>query len=233
MKGRLTMKRPDFPEGDVLTPRVWLPVAILLALTGCRDVVAPVTEQNVATLQSDLRAATAGPPSPGVHILQQAPTAPPLETYQVSFWAYKGVASTASVNYQPAPGQSVGQPFLRFDIPKNGLVAGADGALLKRGDSVYVTLSVDSVSFSVHFKPAGVLFSKNFPAILAIWYGNADPDLNDDGLVDGVDQGLAQQLAVWYHAAKTRWSKLSSMNDPGLGLVWAPLYHFSEYAVSW
>ncbi len=218
-----------------MTRRVWFPLAILVALAGCRDVVAPVNQQHAAALQADRTGAAAGQPtgSMGVHVLQQAPTAPPLETYQVSFWAYKGTASSVTVNYQPAPGQWLGQPFLRFDIPRNGLVAGAEGTLLKRGDSVYVTLTVDSASFSVHFKPAGVLFSKKFPATLAIWYGNANPDLNDDGLVDGADQGLAQQLAVWYHAAKTRWSRLSSMNDTGQALVWAPLYHFSEYAVSW
>ena len=52
-------------------------------------------------------------------------------------------------------------------------------------------------------------------------------------MVNDTDRQLAQQLAVWYHASKTRWSKLSSMNDPGQTLVSAPLYPFSEYAVSW
>src|SRR5947209_14145048 len=123
-----------------------------------------------------------------MHILQQAPTAPPLQTYQVSFWAYTGQASTVTVNYQPAAGQAVGQPFLRFDIPKNGLRAGADGVSLKRGDSVFVTLTMDPVNLSVAFQPTGVLFSIGSPASLTLWYGNANPDLNRDGVVDATDQ---------------------------------------------
>jgi hypothetical protein len=213
---------------DMRTRLLWLPVAILLAFAGCRDVAAPQTEPDL------LGRVVHQPPAPTeVHILQQASTAPPLKTYRASFWAHKGTASTVTVNYQPAAAQWVGEPFLRFDIPKNGLVAGADGAPLKRGDSVWVTLTIDSVSFSVHFQPSGVLFSKNFPANLVIWYENANPDLNGDGVVNGKDKQLEQQLAFWYHAAKTRWSKLSSHNDTTQLSVSTALYHFSEYAVSW
>ncbi len=219
----------------MLTPRLWLPVAILVALAGCRDVAAPPNEQNVADPRLGVtgEVVSQGTSSTQIHTLQQASTAPPLETYQVSFWAYVGKASTVTVNYQPAAGQSLGQPFLRFDIPKHGLVAGAGGKPLKRGDSVSVSLAIDSVSFSVHFQPSGVLFSTNFPANLAIWYENANPDLNGDGVVDAIDQTLKQQLALWYHAPKTHWSRLSSTNDTKQALVSTPLYHFSEYAVSW
>jgi hypothetical protein len=212
----------------VLTPRLWLPVAILLALGGCQDATTPLDEQNV--LGDVVRSPTS---STEVHILQQAPTAPSLGTYRVSFWAYKGKASTVTANYQPAAGESAGQPFLRFDIPKNGLAAGADGAPLKRGDSVWVTLTIDSLSFSAHFQPSGVLFSTKFPANLTMWYENADPDLNGDGRVNGLDAQLEQQVAFWYHAAKTRWSKLSSNNDTTQRSISTALYHFSEYAVSW
>lgn len=219
----------------MLTRRLWLPVATLLALAGCRDAVGPLDEQNAPpSALSVTGSVVRQPTSSGVHILRQAPTAPPLETYRVSFWAYVGKASSVTVNYRRTDDEWVGQPFLRFDIPKNGLVAGADGAPLKRGDSVSVTLTIDSVSFTVHFGPTGVLFSKHFPATLAIWYENADPDLNGDGVVNGKDRQLEQQLALWYHAAKLHaWSELSSTNDPEQTLVSAALYHFSEYAVSW
>lgn len=213
---------------DLRRRPLWLPVAILLALAGCRDVAAPHDEPDL------LGRVVHQPRAPAeVHILQQAPTAPPLETYRVSFWAYKGRASTVTVNYRPAVGHWGGQPFLRFDIPKHGLAAGADGARLQRGDSVWVTLTIDSVSFSVHFRPSGVLFSTKSPANLTIWYENADPDLNGDGIVNGQDKQLERQLAFWYHAPKTRWSRLSSHNDTTQLFVSTALYHFSEYAVSW
>ncbi len=219
----------------MLTRRFWLPVAMLLALAGCRDAAGPLDQHNLAGHELSMTGQLVSQPtSPmGVHILQQASTAPALETYRASFWAYKGTASTVIVNYQPAAGQGVGSPFLRFDIPKNGLVAGADGVPLKRGDSVWVTLTIDSVGFSVHFQPSGVLFSTKFPANLTIWYENANPDLNGDGVVNGKDAHLEQQLAVWYHAAKTHWSRLSSNNDTAQLFVATALYHFSEYAVSW
>ncbi|PYP69317.1 MAG: hypothetical protein DMD41_17040 [Gemmatimonadetes bacterium] len=217
-------------------PRLWLPLAIALAFAGCQDATGPLSERNVARSQvgvagqlvSDAMASTQ------LSILQQAPTAPPLETYQLSFWAYKGDPSTVTVNYQPAAGEWVGQPFLELSIPKNGLLAGAGGESLKGGDSVLVTLTIDSVNFSVDFQPSGVVFSTGNPATLVLWYENANPDLNGDGVVDTTDQMLEQQLAVWYHATKTNsWFKLSSNNDPMLPSVSTALYHFCEYAVSW
>jgi len=86
----------------------------------------------------------------------------------------------------------------------------------------------------VHFKPSGVTFSRTWPAALTIWYGNANPDLDGDGAVDGVDRKLAQQLAVWTQTRKTQpWLKLASRNNTSRSMVAAPLYHFSEYAVCW
>jgi hypothetical protein len=170
----------------------------------------------------------------GLHVLQQAPGAPPLETYQVSFWAYRGQASTVQVNYQPAAEDTAGRPFLRFDIPENGLRAGPDGVRLQQGDSVFITLTIDSVAFSVSFQPAGVEFSKHSPASLTLWYENANPDLNGDGVVDDADQMLLLQLAVWCRPTGTRsWFMLSSNNDATLPSISTALYHFSEYALSW
>lgn len=195
----------------------------LLAFAGCRDAAAPATHLNGPRF-------SAGASTP-VHVLQQAPTAPPLETYQVSFWAYVGEASTVSVNYRPTAGQSAGQAFLRFDIPKNALLAGDGGGSLQRGDSVLVTLTIDTVDFSVEFAPAGLVFATQFPANLAISYENANPDLNGDGMVNGRDKQLEQQLAFWYHGGT--WVQQSSKADTTQLSVSGPLNHFSQYAVAW
>jgi hypothetical protein len=104
--------------------------------------------------------------------------------------------STVAVDYRPAAGQSVGQPFLRFRIPKFGLKTGPDGARLYGADSVFITMTIDSVKLSVDFQPSGVTFSEVFAAGLIIWYANANPDLNCDGVVDSTDQALAQQLGA-------------------------------------
>jgi hypothetical protein len=206
----------------------WLPVAVFLALAGCKDATAPL-DQPFALAEA------AGPLTlfDGLHVLQQAPTAPALETYQVSFWARRDRASTVIVNYQPLDGESFGLPFLRFNIPRGGL-ASIPGVRLGWRDSVLITLTIDRASFAVEFAPSGVAFSRSHPAALAIWYGNANPDLNGDGIVDAVDETLAAQLAIWGRQARPGpWLRTSSQTEAGQQWVWTALYHFSEYAVSW
>jgi len=209
--------------------RSLIALAVAFTFVACEDTTGPVNDHG----------AVPGPqlsrmPSPAMHIVRQSPSAPPLEAYRVSFWAFVGQASTVRVRYLAAAGESLGHPFLRFEIPKQGLETSADGRRLKRGDSVHITLSIDPGSFDVHFKPSGVSFSKIWPAALTLWYGNADPDLDGDGEVDATDQTLAQHLAVWSQTRKTQpWLKLASNNNANRKFVAARLYHFSEYAVCW
>ncbi len=99
---------------------------------------------------------------------------------------------------------------------------------------MWITLTVDTVLFNVDFQPSGVLFSKSSPAQLAIWYQDANPDLDGDGDVDAIDEMLKQELAIWYKGSKTDpWRQLWSKNDATQELVTAALYHFSQYAVAW
>jgi len=205
-------------------------IALTLALlaAGCADGIGP----QPAAVTPPLYDMTVS--SPGTHVLRQAPTAPRLQTYQVSFWARRGTQTTIFVNYCRTPGEWLPDPFLRFRIPINGLVAGAGGVPLARGDSVRITLTIDSVLLNVDFQPSGVVFSKSSPAQLAIWYQNANPDLNEDGVVDAIDAALKQQLAIWYKSAKADpWRQLWSKNDVTLELVTVALHHFSQYSVAW
>lgn len=211
-----------------MTRNLRLTLAFVLALAACRDAAAP------SGLTAARRERVPTPPessTPAAHVLQQSPTAPALEHYVTSFWLRKGREATIRVNYQPAGGQLVGQPFLRFNVPKQSLEAGGGGAPLKPGDSVLVTLTIDPREFSVGFEPSGVRFSSQFPAELAFWYANANPDLTGDGVVDGADAAGMQQISVWYKART--WSKLTSLNDTQQRYVQTELGHFSEYAVSW
>ena len=169
-----------------------------------------------------------------IHILQQSPNAPPLTTYDTSFWVKKGKDAKLAVSYHPAPGQTAGQAFLYFYLPKEGLIAGAAGQRLSKGDSVQLTLSIDSTAFSVDFGPSGVQFSTKYAARLTMCYENMDPDLNADGVVDAADEALQQQLGVWYQAMEgSPWSQLPTSYDPANPCLSAPLHHFSQYSVSW
>ena len=205
--------------------RALIPLALALLAAGCSDQLGPSAPPPLFAR---------GGPSRSIPILQQSATAPALETYHVAFTAYVGQSSLVTVRYQPSAGQLVGDPFLRFEIPRNGLVAGASGVALRRGDSVAITLTIDPNSFSVDFQPSGVMFAANAPARLALWYGNANLDLNGNGVSDGGDRTLIEQLAIWYQLSpSSSWFKQLSRNDPTQTVVGTELYHFSEYAVSW
>lgn len=210
--------------------RCGIPLVLALCVTGgwgCADGIGP----QPATVQPPLF--SVAPSYPAAHLLQQAPTAPPLGTYQVSFWADWGKESRVRVNYQPAAGEKVGRPFLYFNIPKEGLVA-VGGVLLQKGDSVFITMSIDPVSFAVDFGPSGLRFSAESPATLVMCYENMNPDLNGDGVVDAADQTLQEQISFWYQSVKAdSWVKLPTMYDSENPCVATPLYHFSQYGVAW
>jgi hypothetical protein len=208
--------------------RALIAFTLVLVAAACSDGIGP----RPTAIQTPLADEVAGPL--GMNVLRQAPTAPQLQTYRVSFWAKRGTQTTIFVNYRRAPGQWLPDPFLRFKVPINGLVAGAGGVPLDRRDSVRITLTIDSVTFKVDFLPPGVVFSKSSPARLAIWYQNADPDLDGDGDVDAADQTLEEQLAIWYRGTKADgWKQLWSNNDTMQQYVATELYHFSQYAVAW
>jgi len=206
--------------------RVLVALTLALLAAGCSD------RQSLTAVQQPLFQAAVSDAT--IQMLRQPPTAPRLQAYRVSFWARRGTQTTLFVNYRPAPGQAQGDPFLRFRIPINGLVGGAGGVPLAKRDSVLITVTVDPVRFEVAFEPSGVLFSKSSPAQLAIWYQNADPDVNSDGVVDATDELLTQQLAIWSQGTRTdAWRQLSSKNNTTQQYVASELYHFSQYAVSW
>jgi len=161
-----------------------------------------------------------------LHILQESASAPTLETYHVSFWAWRGKATRVTVRYN-----TTGNRFMQFEIPKDGLVAGAGGARLAVGDSVLMTLDIDRTNFLVDFGPDGAKFSPQSPAVLGFCYGNANPDLNGDGVVDATDRALMQEIAIWYVSHPP--VKQASKNDVSAKCVGALLTHFSQYAVSW
>jgi hypothetical protein len=211
-------------------------LALLLVVAACENPVGPRAPSNdVGGLAG---AASAAAVTTSLHVLRQAATAPALETYQISFWACRDAASTITVNYLPAAGASAGQPFLRFDIPRGGLLSvpteWRSGPLrLGQHDSVRITLTIDPATFAVQFAPSGLVFSRQHPATLAIWYGNADPDLNGDGVVNSADQALENQLAVWVREqTPAPWRRLSSGTVSGEWIS-TLVPHFSEYAVSW
>ena len=206
--------------------RRWLltiPVALGLCVAACRDATGPLPQRDMTGLQADFLPDWFTP-----CILQQASTAPPLETYQVSFWARHDRETAVAVNY------TSGEPYLRFRIPRFGLKWTPDGARVQGSDSVLVTLTLDPVNLAATFEPSGLVFSDVFPAQLTMYYENANPDLNGDGVVNFTDWVLKLRLGIWGNSGRSpRWFKVGSRNNTSQQSVTGYIYHFSLYAVSY
>ena len=191
--------------------------AALLALgaaLSCSDSTAPdPTQKNSADL----------------HILKVATTAPAFEATTVSFWAKKGADREIRVRF------TTGEDFMRFRVPANALLARPDGTAFAVGDSVLITITVtDPTRLAADFQPAGLKFSPAAPARLQWEFGEADDDLNDDGVVNASDVALIPQLAIWrQELVGAPWLKLSSVVEVQLNEVEADITSFTGYALAY
>lgn len=157
--------------------------------------------------------------------------APPvsLDSYQVSFWAVRGEARSIQINYQSSIDDST-HPFLRLTTFDPQYVPGV--GTLAVGDSVLITVSVDTTKIGVSLEPSGMQFGQ--PSELQVWYGGAGGDLNGDGVADSSDARIEQLLlGLWYREGEgDQWTVLSASQDvAGKSFTYA-LPHFCEYAIA-
>lgn len=216
----------------------WTSIAVLAAALfcgACTDATGP--PQGTPALASLAVAGRAA----GVeeHILWQSVTAPPLEAYELSFWAVRGRKASIRIDYaeaqSPDQDHTKNGKFLRLDIPADALLSYPDGTPFEDGDAVLVSISVDPSRFLVQLEPSGLVFDPASPARLQIWYGNADADLNRDGEVDETDEAIGRDwLRMWYQAGPgAPWSAWDAVHTKAEKRFMADLIHFSGYAVSW
>lgn len=210
--------------------RLFAAALLTLTVAACADGTAPLAEAPGPQLE-----VTSGTES-SQHVLRQAPLAPPLETYDVSFWALRGTNRSIEVRYQNGkPNAGTGDRFVRFTVPDGALVTGPDGSRLKGRDSVLITLRFDATDFLIDFEPSGLTFARSTPATLEVWYGNADPDANRDGIVDDADALIFGRLLGMYHFTTTGspWEQVRSKNEVSFKTIIGEINGFSGYAVSW
>lgn len=174
-----------------------------------------------------------GVPDPQLHIVQQDPAAPLLDSIVARFWAKVGDGRDVRIGYQPP---TAGEDyFLRFEVPGDGLLRKPDGSAFQPGDSILITLTVvDPARFSVRFEPAGLAFNPDQPARLRFYYYHADHDFNGDGVVDAADTSIEHTLDLWRRESATSpWFRQGSVKFEELDEIDANILSFTEYAIAW
>ena len=156
--------------------------------------------------------------------------APVIDAYQASFWAVRGEARSIQLDYQQQD-TSRSAPFLVFTATDPTYVPGLGD--LAPGDSVLITVEVDSANVAVRFEPSGLQFGT--PATLTIWYDGVDGDLNADGVVDSTDAYIESQLlGLWYREDETSpWSPMAYAKSLTEKWFTTSIPHFTEFAVAW
>lgn len=165
----------------------------------------------------------------------QSPSEPAvrvMDTYRTSFWARRGSETGVEIRYQATDG--TWQPYIRLTVPGDALELRPDGRKFAEGDSVLITLALDSTQLVVLLEPTGLVFKDKSRARLDVWYTGADPDLDGSGTVNDTDRYIELTLlGVWvWEGPGTPWSAVTSEHWLDSKLFTAGLRHFSGYAVS-
>ena len=152
-----------------------------------------------------------------------------LDQYTVSFWAVRGESRSIRINYSSSIDNG-SHPFLELTTTDPTFVPGVGE--LAMGDSVLITVTVDTSKIGVTLEPTGLQFGT--PSQLQIWYGGANGDLNGDGIADAADAQLeAQVLGLWYREySNESWSQVPASQSVGEKSFVYALPHFCQYAVA-
>ena len=94
---------------------------------------------------------------------------------------------------------------------------------------------LDLTSLLVTFKPSGLGFSNEDPAILTFWYGVAAGDMDGDGEEEDDDEEIESTLlGLWTQEfAGDSWYPVDAEHESSENLFEASIYHFTNYAVGW
>lgn len=220
--------------------RSLLVVAVTLAVVRCADqptalnpqptTLNPPTSPQFLTWASD---ATLDFTSTTSHTSRSGAMAltPPLslDKYTVSFWAVRGKSRSITINYKSSVSTQT-YPFLTLTTTDPRFVPGVGEIAV--GDSVLITVTVDTTKIGVRLEPTGLQFGTT--SEMKLWYAGANGDLNGDGIADVSDADLeAQLLGLWYREYTTEpWEQVSASHAIGQKMFVYALPHFCEYAVA-
>ena len=152
-----------------------------------------------------------------------------LEQYSVSFWAVRGESRSIRINYSSTIDNDT-HPFL--ELTTTDPVFAPEIGEIAVGDSVLITVTVDTSKIGVRFEPTGLQFGT--ASQLKIYYGGASGDLNGDGVANDDDAQIESQLlGLWYREyTNDDWSPVSASQSAADKSFMYALPHFCEYAVA-
>ena len=188
----------------------------------------------IAALLASCSDSPTGPgqlPEDELVFVRAAADAPPLETSQVQVWAKAGEGRRVEIKYAKV-GEYGGDKCMEFDIPGDALLRRPDGTSFAKGDSILITIQVvDPDAFNFRFSPSGLKFDPEHPPELRVSYKWADPDLNDDGVVD--DRDRAFRFDIWKQETDgSDWFRIGTSRDTNLQELRAEITGFTRYAVA-
>ena len=163
-------------------------------------------------------------------------SAPPLDNYQVSFWAVKGKDRGVQINWlEPSGDTTIAHPYLEFTVPEKGLERRPDGSSFAWSDSVLITITIDTTAMIAQFSPSGLTFDEHDPAELQYWYTGAGGDLNDDGVVDQADADIEVNLLDLWESSGSfgDWAPIWATHSLSEDWFAAGVGHFSGFAIAY
>jgi len=226
--------------------KLFMPLAVAAIATGCGEPTGPAAQPPpnvIETVDDGLRTLRWGGGAPRFVVVMDGsqlpvPTPPagwgsPVSDYSVSFSIPQASSSTLRVDYMDANGRT--SPFLEFSVDESGIESDSKGRPVALGESVQLTLTIDLSDLSVQFEPYGVQFKASQPALLKMWYTEADGDLDGDGDTDGQDTYIQRNLlGLWDREAP--WKPLKEVDashSVGEKKFTAGVLNLTGYAVSY
>jgi hypothetical protein len=152
----------------------------------------------------------------------------------VSFWAVRGEARSIEINYSTST-DTVIKPFYTLTTTDPVFVPGVGE--LAVGDSVLMTVTVDTVNIGVTLEPSGLEFG--IPAESQITYSGAAGDLNGDGAADSTDTVIETRLGLWAPSVSSEaWTPVAAtqavtQQSFTYGVTKSSTYAIAEWAVQY
>lgn len=150
------------------------------------------------------------------NVLRFAAGASPLKTYDTTFVAHQGWKQHFVIFHED------GNYFMVLDVPASAQFVDPNGNPIPNGETVDITVHVDSTHVSFEFGPHGSYFTGKRPVLLWIYLKYVDLE------------GASGDPAAWYQPnTDTTWTALPSTIDKAGNWIKTELRHFSNYAIAW